>query len=225
MATELENLNAPISDETWAAFVRAHDAHIDALDVLSEDPDSHASLFVSFTDEPTGGVGIPKSPAEMDALLRKLETTAPLTPDKAAVIAAEGKQLHDTVHQTNTELHNVVNSLKDKKTKPADAEWNKWCDDHCAAMIKKVTEPIKAGWAKVKRLGRDHPAARGILQTIMHGFEAFVDSVLGFLNRALAWVKHTLETIWHAVAAAADWVWDKVKRAANAVKSFFAHLF
>jgi hypothetical protein len=227
MSTDLENVNAPVSDETWNAFVRAHEAHIDALEALNNDPEAQASLFAPIPGdlEPEGDASAPKKHADLEHLLHKLETTAPLTPAQAEVIATEGKQLHDAVHQVDTDLHGAVSSLKGKSQPPGDAEWDKYCDDQCAATIKKVTEPIKAAFSKMKKLGHDHPATRGALMTIMSALRTFAETIVNFLNRVLDWVKNALETIWHAIKSAAEWAWDKVKRAGNAIKSFFAHLF
>lgn len=227
MSIDLNDVNAPVSDQTWAAFVRAHEAHLDALEALSNDPEAQTSLFAPAPGdlEPEGGASAPKIHADLEHLLHKLETAAPLTPAQAKVIATEGKQLHDAVHQVDTDLHAAVSSLKGKSQPPGDAEWDKFCDDKCAATLKKVNEPIIAAFNKMKKLGHDHPAARGLLMTIMSGLQAFVDTIVNFLNRVLDWVKNALATIWHAIKTAAEWVWDKIQRAGNAIKSFFAHLF
>lgn len=225
MSTDLEEVNAPISDETWHAFVRAHDAHLDARELLNDDREAQASLFASMPGElgPEGGASAPR--ADLEQLLHKLETTAPLTPDQAKVLAPQGKQLHEAMTQVSKDMHGVVSSLKGKSQPPNNAEWHKYCDEQCDIMCKKVTDPIKAGWQQVKQLGDEYPKARGVLTSIMSVFQAFADTIVQFVTAVINWVKNALATIWHAITSAAEWAWDKIKRAGNVIKSFFAHLF
>lgn len=226
---DLNSLDAPISEATWQAFVDAHKAHLVALEMLSDDPESQGALLYSIEHfVPVGDASGASSPAKKDdieSILREVEKSTPLGIRQAHIVADEGRGLYRAVQGLKSKLTETISSLKSRTPLPSDDEWHRECQRNCKEMCDKVIAPIKAAYASLEQLGKHNPGARGFLKGIMVAFGRFADTVLNFLYSVVEWVKKSVLAVRHAIANAVDWVADKVSRAANAVRTFFRHLF